>query len=112
MEPLYYRRQWHTATYTPTINERTSAEPNLVTLQSKAWAPPENGRIGRTKHVGATSPKRFNKFLSVLNVNVSWCFKVYVSAWVRLNSNYSNMHGATIKIKKFEFLFQPTMHNI
>jgi hypothetical protein len=53
--------------------------------------------MGRPKHVGANPPKCFNKFLSVLNVSVSWCFIVYVSAWVGLNTNYSNMHGTTIK---------------
>jgi len=40
---------------TQTISERTSAESNLVTAQSTACAPPEDGRIGRLKHVGATS---------------------------------------------------------
>ena len=44
---------------TQTINERTSAGSNLVTVQSMACAPPEDGRIGRPKHVGATSPKCF-----------------------------------------------------
>ena len=44
---------------TQTINERTSAESNLVTAQSKACTPPEDGRIGRPKHVEATSLKCF-----------------------------------------------------
>jgi hypothetical protein len=38
----------------------------------------------------------FNMLLSVLNINVSWCFKVYICALVGINSNYSNMNGATI----------------
>jgi hypothetical protein len=45
-----------------------------VTAQSTASAPPEDGRMGRPKHAEATSPNVFNKFLSVLNINVSWCF--------------------------------------
>jgi len=49
-----------------------------------------------------TIEKKARKNLSQ-RVNVSWCFKVYVSAWVGTNSNYSNMHGATIKI--FIFIF-------
>ena len=44
---------------TETINKRTSAESNLVTAQSKACAPPEDGGIGRPKHVGTISPKCF-----------------------------------------------------
>ena len=54
---------------TQTINEHTSAASSLVTAQSTACALPEDGRIGRPKHVGATSPKCFNKILSVLNIN-------------------------------------------
>jgi len=67
--------QPHTA---QTINERKSAEPNLVTAQSTAYEPPEDGRMSGPKHVGVTSLKGFlTVFFSVLNVNVSWCFKVY-----------------------------------
>jgi len=46
----------HTA---QTINKRTSAESNLVTAQSTAYEPPENGRTYGPKHVGATSLKGF-----------------------------------------------------
>ena len=56
---------------TQTINECTSAESDLVTAQSTAYAPPEDGLMGRLKHVGETPPKCFNKLLSVLNVSVS-----------------------------------------
>jgi hypothetical protein len=44
----------HTA---QTHNERTSTEFNLVTAQSTAHEPPEDGRKYRPKHVGATSLK-------------------------------------------------------
>jgi len=44
---------------TQTINERTSAGSDLLTAQSKACAPPDDGRIGTPKHAGATSPKSF-----------------------------------------------------
>jgi non-ribosomal peptide synthetase component F len=47
---------------TQTINERTSPEPDLVTAQSTAYAPPEDGLMGRPKHVRATQTKCFNKF--------------------------------------------------
>ena len=40
-------------------NERTSTESNLVTAQSTAHEPPEDGRKYGTKHVGATSLKCF-----------------------------------------------------
>jgi len=40
-------------------NERTSTESNLVTAQSTAQEPPEDGRKHGTKHVGATTPKCF-----------------------------------------------------
>ena len=53
--------------------------------------------MGRPKHVGATLPKCFKQVFKCLNVCVSWCFIVYVNAWVELNNNYTNMHGATIK---------------
>jgi hypothetical protein len=36
-----------------THNERTSTEFNLVTAQSTAHEPPEDGRIYEPKHVGA-----------------------------------------------------------
>jgi hypothetical protein len=39
----------------------------------------------------------FLTVFSVLNVNVIWCFKVYICTWVGTNSNCSNIHGATIK---------------
>jgi len=44
---------------TQTINERLSAESDLVTAQSTAYAPPEDGLMGRLKHVGATPQKYF-----------------------------------------------------
>jgi hypothetical protein len=44
---------------TQTINERTSAESDLVTARSTAHAPPEDGVMGRPKHVGANPPKCF-----------------------------------------------------
>jgi len=46
----------HTA---QTHNEHTSMESNLVTAQSTAHEPPEDGRTYGPKHVGATSLKRF-----------------------------------------------------
>ena len=50
----------HIQPYTAkTINECKSAEPNLVTAQSTAYEPPEDGRISRPKHVGVTSLKGF-----------------------------------------------------
>jgi len=42
-----------------THNERTSTEFNLVTAQSTAHEPPEDGRKYGPKHVGATSLKCF-----------------------------------------------------
>ena len=42
-----------------THNERTSTESNLVTAQSTAHEPPEDGRKYGPKHVGATSLKCF-----------------------------------------------------
>jgi len=42
-----------------THNERTSTESNLVTAQSTAHEPPENGRTYGPKHVGATLLKCF-----------------------------------------------------
>jgi hypothetical protein len=44
---------------TQTINERSSAESDLVTAQSTAYAPPEKSLMGRPKHVGETPPKCF-----------------------------------------------------
>jgi len=46
----------HTA---QTHNERTSTESHLVTAQSTAHEPPEDGRTYELKHVGATSLKCF-----------------------------------------------------
>jgi hypothetical protein len=47
-----------------TINKRKSAELNLVTAQSMAYAPPEDVRISGLKHVGITFTKMFfNSFL-------------------------------------------------
>ena len=46
----------HTA---QTHSERTSMESNLVTAQSTAHEPPEDGRTYGPKHVGATSLKCF-----------------------------------------------------
>jgi len=46
----------HTA---QTYNEHTSTESNLVTAQSTAHEPPEDGRKCGPKHVGATSLKCF-----------------------------------------------------
>jgi hypothetical protein len=46
----------HTA---QTHNERTSTEFNLVTAQSTAHEPPEDGRKHGPKHVGATLLKCF-----------------------------------------------------
>jgi len=46
----------HTA---QTHNERTSTEPNLVTAQSTAHEPHEDGRTYEPKHVGTTSIKCF-----------------------------------------------------
>ena len=40
-------------------NERTSTEFNLVTAQSTAYEPPEDGRIYGPKHVGASFLKCF-----------------------------------------------------
>jgi len=42
---------------TQSINERASAESDLVIARSTACAPPEDGLMGRPKHVGATPPK-------------------------------------------------------
>ena len=53
------------------INARTSTESNLVTPQSTAHEPPEDGRKYGPKHVGATSLECFNMLLSVLNINVN-----------------------------------------
>jgi len=44
---------------TQTHNKRTSTESNLVTAQSTAHEPPEDGRKYLLKHVGATSLKCF-----------------------------------------------------
>jgi hypothetical protein len=52
-------------------NERTSTKSNLVTAQSTAHEPPEDGRKYGPKHVGATSLKCFNMFLSVLSIDVN-----------------------------------------
>jgi len=49
-------------------NERTSAEFDLVTAQSTAHEPPENGRKYGPKHVGASF---FKMFLIVLSINVN-----------------------------------------
>ena len=67
----------HTA---QTYNERTSTESNLVTAQSTAHEHPEDGRKYGPKHVGATLLKYFNMLLSVLNINVNLCFKMYICA--------------------------------
>jgi len=48
-------------------NERISTEFNLVTAQSTAHEPPEDGRIYGPKHVGASFFKYF------LSINVNWC---------------------------------------
>jgi hypothetical protein len=48
-------------------NERTSTQFNLVTAQSTAIGPLEDGRKYGPKHVGAS-------FKSVLSINVNWCF--------------------------------------
>jgi allophanate hydrolase subunit 2 len=48
--------QPHTA---QTINEGKTAESNLVTTQSTAYEPPEDGRICGPKHVGVSSLKGF-----------------------------------------------------
>jgi hypothetical protein len=42
-----------------TIKERKSAELNLVTAHSTAYAPPEDGRISGPKHVVVTFTKMF-----------------------------------------------------
>jgi hypothetical protein len=57
----------HTA---QTHNERTSTESNLITAQSTAHEPPEDGRKYGPKHVGANL-KCFNMLLSVLNIKVN-----------------------------------------
>ena len=44
---------------TQTINECTSAESDLVTAQSTAYALPEDGLMGGPKNLGATPPKCF-----------------------------------------------------
>jgi len=54
-----------------THNERTSTESNLVTAQSTAHEPPEDGRKYGPKHVGVTLLKCFNMLLSVLSINVN-----------------------------------------
>jgi hypothetical protein len=55
-----------------THNKRTSTEFNLVTAQSTAHEPPEDGRKYGPKHVGANLLKCFVKmFLSVLSINVN-----------------------------------------
>jgi len=36
-----------------------AAEPNVVTAQSTAYEPPEDGRMSGPKHVGVTSLKGF-----------------------------------------------------
>jgi len=51
---------WVSSSHTAqTHNERTSTESNLVTAQSTAYEPPEDGRKCGPKHVGATSLKCF-----------------------------------------------------
>jgi len=58
-EPLYYRRHRHTATY-HTNHQRTHiSESDLVTARSTAYAPPEDGLMGRPKHVGGNLTKIF-----------------------------------------------------
>ena len=59
------------AAYCTTHNERTSTESNLVTAQSAAHEPPEDGRKYGPKHVGATLIKCFNMLLCVLNINLN-----------------------------------------
>ena len=44
---------------TQIFNERTSAELDLVTARSTAYAPPEDGLMARPKYGGATPPKCF-----------------------------------------------------
>jgi hypothetical protein len=53
------------------IVHRTATESNLVTAQSTAHEPPEDGRIYGPKHIGATSLKCFNVLLCVLSINVN-----------------------------------------
>jgi hypothetical protein len=52
------------------LDVRTSTEFNLVTAQSTAHEPPEDGRIYGPKHIGQV----FKVVLSILNINVNWCF--------------------------------------
>jgi hypothetical protein len=52
-------------------NERTSTEFNLVTAQSTVNGPSEDGRKYGPKHVVASF---FKMFLSVLSIDVNWCF--------------------------------------
>jgi len=58
----------HTA---QTHNGRTSTESNVVTAQSTAHEPSEDGHTYGPKHVGATLLKCFNMLLSVLNIKVN-----------------------------------------
>jgi len=46
---LYYRSYTHTATYHVNIQLSKSAEDNIVTAQSTAYGPHENGRIKKTE---------------------------------------------------------------
>jgi hypothetical protein len=48
-ELLYYRRYTQTATYNVNIQRRKLAEDIIVTAQSTAYGPPDNGRIKRTE---------------------------------------------------------------
>jgi hypothetical protein len=53
-------------------NESTSTEFNLVTAQSTAYGPPEDGHKYGPKHVGANLLKCIFKMLwSVLSINVN-----------------------------------------
>jgi len=42
-----------------------TAEPNLVTAQSTAYEPPEDGRMSGPKHVGVSSLKGLQQFFLV-----------------------------------------------
>jgi hypothetical protein len=64
-------------------NERTSTEFNLVTAQSTAHEPPEDGRKYRPKHVGAN----FKVFLKCVKVCMGW----------NKRNNHNNTHGAIKK---------------
>ena len=68
------------------VNQRKSAEPNLVAAQSTAYDPL---RMVEWVDRNMQGQPHQNKFVSVLNVSVSWCFKVYkCMSWNKQQSGF------------------------